>query len=253
MNALVMQSGDVLFQSGDIAFNGYESMKADAEVLAKQIENLIVTEDNVKDVKKILAGSNKALKELNSRRIQIKKELMQPYEKFATQIKEIEAIVDSANQVVKSKVQDLEEMEREEKREALKKIYHDKTQMLPYLDYITFDVFFKENYLNKSFTIAKYENELDAFIEKTLKDIEYLQDKGPEYLTEYFNTFNLQTTLMTVESRQEMMARVKDEEDDGIAVGEVEEVAIFEVLGKANIKLIEMLLSENGIKFRRLK
>lgn len=253
MNDLVLQNNDVVFTQGDVVFNGYETLMEQAQEVAEYIQNIIVTEDNIKDVKKVLATSNKTLKELNDRRIQIKKELMKPYDEFARQIKEIESVVDEANEVVKSKVRDLEEIEREEKREALEQIWHDKTQTLPYKYYITFDVFFKDQYLNKSFSVKKFEEELDEFIEKTQKDIEYLKTKDPEYLTEYLNVFNLQEALTNIDKHKEMLVQIENEEDDEIVVGEVEEVGVFEIKGKANIKLIEMLLNENEIKFRRIK
>lgn len=251
MNDLVLQNNDVVFTQGDVRFNGYETLMEQAQEVAEYIQNIIVTEDNIKDVKKVLATSNKTLKELNDRRIQIKKELMKPYDEFAKQIKEIESVVDEANEVVKSKVRDLEEIERDKKREVLKQIWQDKTQTLPYKDYITFDVFFKEQYLNKTFSISKFEDELNQFIDTTLKDIAYLKTKESDYLTEYLNTFDLQTTLINVDRKLEMITSIQKEDDD-ITLGEEEEKAIFEITGKANIKLVEMLLDENEISYRRV-
>lgn len=251
MNELVLTNNDVVFTQGDIKFNGYESLMNQAKEVAGYIENIVVTEDNIKDVKKVLATSNKTIKELNDRRIAIRKELKKPYDDFAGQIKEIESVVNEANDKVKSKVKELEEKERQEKKETLKTIWQDKTQMLPYNDYITFERFFEERFSNKTFAISKYEEELNEFIEKTLKDINYLNTKPKEYLSEYLETLDLQETLSNVDRRSEIQQQIEEEEVDEITVGE--EKAVFEITGKANIKLVEMLLDENEVDYRRVK
>lgn len=67
---------------GSILFPAYKKIKNDSLLLAQQIENIEVTEENVKQSKKLLAAVNKEVKNLESERVLIKKEMLEPYNEF---------------------------------------------------------------------------------------------------------------------------------------------------------------------------
>ena len=78
------------YRPGEIVFDGYEDLLNQANQIADYLKTIEVTPDNIKENKKMLAKVNKSIKELNDRRISIKKEINKPYDDFALKIKEIE-------------------------------------------------------------------------------------------------------------------------------------------------------------------
>src|SRR4051794_7228445 len=114
-NELVVDIEKIVVKQGSIQFNDYENVKQQAIKLAEEIKTVEVTEDNIKQSKKLLAAVNKRLKELDDKRISIKKVMLEPYQLFEEQVKEIAAIVKDADQDVREQVKYLEEFERLEK------------------------------------------------------------------------------------------------------------------------------------------
>lgn len=96
-------------KQGSILFPAYKKIKSDSLLLAQQIENIEVTEENVKQSKKLLAAVNKEVKNLESERILIKKEMLEPYNEFEKQVKEIVSIVKTADEMVRQQVTQMEE------------------------------------------------------------------------------------------------------------------------------------------------
>ena len=109
----LMKVSSIEFIPGVINFKQYDVLLDQAEQVAEMIKSVVVTEDSVQESKKLLARSRKSLKTLNDERIRIKKELLKPYDVFAEQIKNIEKVVDEANQNINKQVRMIEEVERQ--------------------------------------------------------------------------------------------------------------------------------------------
>lgn len=250
----LMKVSSIEFIPGVINFKQYDVLLDQAEQVAEMIKSVVVTEDSVQESKKLLARSRKSLKTLNDERIRIKKELLKPYDVFAEQIKNIEKVVDEANQNINKQVRMIEEVERLEKKKEIEESWDKIVQSFDYKDLINFDHFFEERHLNKSVSISKIEKEINDFLETVGKDLDYLKSKGDEYVAEYLNNFDLNTTLQVVEQRKEVIEKINEtKEENEIIVGEKIEKAIFEIEGKANIKLVELLLKENEINYRKIE
>ncbi|EAD5794130.1 DUF1351 domain-containing protein, partial [Listeria monocytogenes] len=145
---------------GSILFPAYKKIKSDSLLLAQQIENIEVTEENVKQSKKLLAAVNKEVKNLESERILIKKEMLEPYNEFEKQVKEIVSIVKTADEMVRQQVTQMEEEEREDKKLVLKRMFEKRIRMYDFKTYFTFDDFLENRHLNKSLSINKIESEM---------------------------------------------------------------------------------------------
>src|SRR5699024_12332068 len=62
------------------------------------------------------------------RRISIKKEMLQPYNTFESQVKDIVSIVKQADNVVRSQVKEIEERDREAKRQELEALFNKRSE-----------------------------------------------------------------------------------------------------------------------------
>ncbi|MGK9347623.1 DUF1351 domain-containing protein, partial [Melissococcus plutonius] len=96
MNDLIIQEFDenaLVVDIGTIQFSAFDQIKQSATKLANHIEKVEVTEDNVKESKKLVATVSKQVKKLNDKRIKVKRQMLEPYNDFEKQVKEITDIV----------------------------------------------------------------------------------------------------------------------------------------------------------------
>lgn len=191
-----------------IAFDEYEGLLQDAYRVAELVRGMEVTGDNVKEIKKVLAAVNKSVKRLNDRRIEIKKEIMKPYETFNAQIKEIERVVKEADEMVRQNVRLLEEREREDKKNKLVKIWLLRIQTYDYAGMVPFDRWLEPSHLNKSTSVSKAEDQMVDFLETVEKDLTVLRSYGQDHMALYLDTLNLADTLAEMERRQKERDRV---------------------------------------------
>lgn len=244
----------VYVHKGNITFNAYETYKEQALAIADFIYGVTeVTEDNIKESKKVLAEARKVVTNLENERKRLKKEWNEPFTKFEQQIKEIVTIIDDADKEIRAQVRDLEEKERQAKKEKLFEMFTDKAQWMIMHDALgdeLFDRWLTPYYLNKSVSMKQCEEAMAEWLREKEEGFDVLfetedDDLRAEYLTAYCKTLDLQTTLKTVQADRKVKEQVSS-----INTGTVtEEKGIFVVTGKANIKLVEMLLDENGIKY----
>lgn len=236
---------DVKYNTGMVTFPAFEFYKGQAEQIAKQIKETDVTEENVKDVKKLLADARKVTIALDQRRIAIKKEILRDYNTFESQIKELTSIIDEADNDVRSKVRLMEEKEREVKENTIKELWDKRVSQYQINDYVptAFNFWLQPSYLNKSTSMKSIEKEMVDWLEATENAINTLKGMDEEYLVEYINCLDLSTAISSVNERSKIREVVSDMSD--------EETASFIITGKKNIKLVEMLLNENEIEFKR--
>ena len=238
---------------GSIEFPGYSDLKGKALQVAKIIRETEVNEETIKTAKKLLAEANKAVKELEDRRIGVKKQMMGPYLEFEDQVKEIVAIVKDADQEVRSKVRELEEIERDNKEQALKEIWN--TRMRPYrdeLEFLVFEDWLEPYHLNKSTPISKIEEDMAAFLSAKCSDVIAIKslENSIDILDEYTRSLDMALSIQTVTQR------IKNKEELNKKYGAVNavidqptKITVFYIEDDAQARLAEILLKDNNIKF----
>lgn len=242
------------FVAGEIKFDGYEELLKQAEEIAKYLGSIEVTPDNLKENKKILAKVNKSVKELNDRRIAIKKEINKPYDEFALKIKEIEEVVKSADEIVRFQVRQLEEEEREEKREKLEEIWNKRIGQYDYAKLFKFDQFLEAKHLNKTSTIKSVEEEMVDFLEKAERDIALLTEyeNGKSLINSYLEVRDFATVIAMDKKEKEKIAE-QEKVLSKVETVEKQKVYVFTIRNEKDAKLAEMLLKDNKIEFEMIE
>lgn len=234
-----------------INFSDYETLKSQAIELAQHINTVEVTEENIKTTKKMLASVNKSIKELNDRRIVIKKEILAPYEIFAEQIKEIESIVRDADTVVRNQVREIEERERQDKKDELYRIWNLRIKHYDFAQMIEFDDWLEPKHLNKSESITQSENNMSDFLEKCERDLGVLSnmEDAKDLIYEYVQSklFDVADAIQRVNNKK-LVLNAQNEVIQDVKQDEVKRYA-FVVTGEKDRKLTEMLLKEHEIEF----
>lgn len=250
MELVRINDARVDFTTGSINFDGYEELLNQAKEIAKHLGSIEVTAENIKENKKILAKVNKSIKELNDRRIAIKKEINKPYDEFAKKIKEIEKVVKSADEIVRFQVRELEEKEREDKEKKLEEIWNKRVGQYDYAKLFKFDQFLEARHLNKTSTIKSVEEEMVDFLEKAERDIALLTDyeNGKSLINSYLEIKDFATVIAMDKKEKEKLAE-QEKVLERVESKEEEKTYVFTIKDDKDAKLAEMLLKENNIKF----
>lgn len=241
---------DVTYDIPQVNFPAYEEYKEKAYAVADHIYHMDVTPENIKEAKATIAKSRKLTDRLNQARIEMKKKILMNYNVFEEQVKEIVGIIDDADKEVRAKVKDLDEAERQKKRDMIHELW---LKRIPAYDYElmttvlpdAFERWLKPKHLNKTTTMKSVEEDMTAWIQKTLTEISTLQDMGDEYLEAYSYTGDMAAAIKQVRQREDFLDTVH-----GLKAEDLEEESqTFIVYGDDNISKAEDLLRRNNIKF----
>lgn len=179
------------------------------------LENQIVTIDNVKVMKALRAELNKEIKDFEAQRGSIKKAIAEPYKEFEDIYKtEITDRYNSAVEVLKNKIDFVEDKIKTEKRDNVISYFNELCEN-ENIDFLKFEDLKIE--VNLSTSEKKYKEEVNGFVEKTLDDLALIKtaDFEAEILTEYKKSLNCSQAITTVTARKEAekqeQARIKAE------------------------------------------
>lgn len=245
---IIEKQNDITYEVPAVAFPAYEEYMAKARMVADYIGSMEVSEENIKETKETLAKAKKLTDRLSRIRIDMKNDLLRNYVVFETQVKEIVSIIDDADKELRSKVKELDEMERNAKREQIYEIWKKRTISCPVLTNIipdAFDRWMSPKHLNKSESMSNIEKDMTEWIRKTMGDIALADSMGDEYLAMYSQCCNLARTIETVNRQKEAIKTVRREKETGT------EKETFTVYGTKDIALTERLLKENDIEYTK--
>lgn len=232
---------------GNIVFTEYESLKQQALELAHNIEQVEVTDDNIQVSKKMLAAVNKRIKEMEERRISIKKEILEPYNLFESQVKEIVSIVKDAENLVRDQVRELEENERNEKRAAIREIFEKRIPHYNFGETFGFDDFIKPQHLNKTVTMKAIESEMVNWLEGKDRDLQVIKTlPNADYvLAEYLDTKDLAIAIQIVNQREERRQQVSAP----VITKPKEAAFIITLTDEKDATAVEMFMQLKNIKY----
>lgn len=245
-NLPVLQTDDLITVTpGTITFDDTELVEQ-ALFIAEKLKSMEVTEDNLKDAKKVVARVSKAVKELEQERISAKKKVLEPYDTLEKRVKRIVTIVKDAETRIRDITKTFDEAERRKKEkevEALFSTLRDKYN----LKIINFHKFLQPHHLNKSQSMKKNHDEIVEFFEQIKKDIAVIDrfdDHSTEVLTEYIKTLDLSKSIETVEERHEIKETIENSQ-----ITEPQESMVAFIIPSGQVNFTKLLLETNNIPF----
>lgn len=145
----------------------YDRLAASAKAMVAKYDGLLVSEDQVKDIKKEMAEINAAKLRLDKARKDAVRRISEPIKAFEARIKEVCAIFDHAYESLGAQVKEFERKEREEKRLYVQTLIDEPLRLAkdadPALAYkLTLAV--RDKWLNKTATFKAIQEEIDAEI-----------------------------------------------------------------------------------------
>lgn len=258
-----LDTNEIIVTSGVVQFDGFERLRNEAIEMAEMINNVEVSEENIKVSKKLVVAVSKRIKEMDDKRISIKKTILEPYNEFEKQVKEITTIVKDAENTVRRQVRELEEKEREQKEAALRDIFEKRLKqyelILMYKDHFTFDRFLEPSYLNKSTSINAVEEKMINYLERINTELNVIQgmtDKE-EILTEFLTHQSMTKAMSIVNERRTLKEQVRKAEEakkENVLKRSDEEQEFTIVLNnERDLLTVELFLQANKINYKTEK
>lgn len=182
----------------EIGFN-FDELKNELTERLHHYNSLVVTEDAIKEAKADLAKLRKLNEAIDTRRKEVKRQCMAPYNAFEAQVKELTALIDAPVAAINGQIKTFEEQEKAKKYEEIAVAY---TELVPeaYRDIIPLDRILDQKWLNKSTTMKSVREAIEALAKHTHVEVSYLEAAvDPKYLTavraEYIKTLNFDKAL----------------------------------------------------------
>lgn len=250
-NELKLDAQQIVVIQGSIEFNEFDHIKMQAVALSDQIKAVEVNEENIKESKKLLAAVNKRLKELEDKRISVKKTMLEPYQAFEDQVKEIVNIVKEADAAVRDQVKYLEEFSRLEKEAAIENIFNKRKQQYKLFsaEVPNFQDFLQAKHLNKTTSIAAVETEMITWLEKIKQDLEVIQTlhNGNEVLSVYIGLYDLARAISLVNVQEQ--ARQAAEASGVLNKTAAKKAWVIVIYEEKDLTLLKLFMDNNEIKF----
>lgn len=177
-----------------------EPFRLHAEQYVEKYSKLEFTEEDVKDVKKIIAELNNKAREFDDIRKDIKKKFSEPLKAFEVVINSVSSVYENSVEILKSKLEVYERKYRDEKTTQIENI----NEQLAYEHNMALSANFpiiKESYYNKTMSLAAIRKDLEV----EFKNLAILQEN--ERLKEIAEAERLQRRMTML---NELNAKYKD-------------------------------------------
>lgn len=192
-----------------------EQITSAVENIISQYEGITYTEEQIRDAKKDRAILNAMKTDISNRRIQVKKDLMAPYNVFEAEVKEVVAMIEKPIEMIDKQLIEYEEKQKEEKKNELESFFNENVCGLE--GSLTFDMIFNLKWLNKTSSLKSCKDEIIKEIETANNDLMYIDSNIPEKYAAYARDFylrknrNLSTVLREVARMEEIDRKAEEE------------------------------------------
>ena len=180
----------------EIVWNN-EELKRELAARMAEYDALVLTEDQVKEGKKELAALRKLRTAMDDERKRIKKQYLDPYQKFEAQIKEVIALVDAPIQLIDRQIKEFDEQKRIEKMNQIHEIYDQSIGTLRGI--LPFERVLDEKWLNATASLKSTEKAIHDLVDRVNSDLDTIEALGSRYDMQirdvYIRTLDLSTAL----------------------------------------------------------
>lgn len=197
--------------AGSISFE-LDTLKASLREMTGVYKGLVVTEDTLQGAKKDLAMLRKLSKELNDRKIAVKKSFMAPYDAFEKEVKEALAIIDEPVKLIDSQVKEFEARRKEEQKAHCIEVFNEAVG--EYAEYITFESVFKDSWLNATAKDKDIVDDVQTRVVQVKNDIQTLKALNSDIEADLLEAYKTYGLAMAVQRNTDYMkAKQKITED----------------------------------------
>lgn len=200
----------------EIGFN-FDELKTELAERLDHYNNLVVTEDGIKEAKDDRAKLNKLRTAIDTRRKEIKKEYVKPYNEFEAKIKELTALIDEPIKAIDTQLEGYEERRKEAKRQKIEEAYE---EIIPeeFKSIITLSRILDESWLNKTATMKKVREDLQDIAKRTTTDMRVIdgveEDHRIAVKARYISTLDIEAAMTELDRLKEAQEAFRAREEE---------------------------------------
>ena len=177
-------------------------------------ENMPVSLENKAVRKKDLAMLRKVKKAVSDRRSEVKRQWLEPYNVFDTQVRELLGLIDRPVAVIDDQIKELESRERMKKLEEIESLFGE--MAANYTEWLTLEMIFDDKWLNATTSMKKVKEELTGKISEIGNALTMLNmsvsEVKEEAIERYKADLNLQSAMMHINQYEAQRARILEAE-----------------------------------------
>ena len=197
-----------------IEFN-YEQLKGQLAVQLERYQNLVVTEDAIKEAKADRASLRKLSEALETKRKEVKKRCLAPYTDFEAKIRELVGMIDAPVQAIDGQIKAFEDAKRETKRGEITAFYAQTAGDLAGM--VPLSVLWRDEWLNATVSLKKVREEITARLERVRADLQVLDTVEGEFLEavklKYLEHLDVSEALAERKRLQEQAEKLRSYEE----------------------------------------
>ena len=217
-----------------------EQLKNLSEEIDKKVERamkLVVSDETVKEVKKVRAELNNEFKELETQRKYVKEKILTPYNQFEETYKECVSIkYKTADETLKNKINEVEQEQKAKKEQEIKDYYTELcySEKLEWLCEAKYYELADIN-ITLSASLKSLKEKANQFVERVKSDLKLIdtQEHKAEIMAEYKTKLQVASAITNVNDR------FKREEEEKQRLAEMQEQKEQEQKIKQEIAEIE--------------
>ncbi|MGF7002442.1 hypothetical protein M2149_000818 [Lachnospiraceae bacterium PFB1-21] len=204
-------------QQGVIDFN-FEELKKSLELKMAEYEGSVFTEENKDIAKKEVASLRALKKEVDAKRIEIKKQSMEPYNAFESKVKELTGIIDRPIELISRQIEEMEEKRITEKKFLIQELFHEAFGSTEELSFISLENISDSKWTNASVSKKAIKDQLEEIKARTLNELAIIganpSDAKKEALDLYKINRDLTAALTHINTYEANKAKALEREEE---------------------------------------
>ena len=196
-----------------IEFNN-EEMKGEFSKKLVHYNTLEVTEDSIRDAKADKAALNKLKEAIETRRKEIKKTYLLPYENLEKQCKELVAMIDAPVKSIDGQIAVFDQKLQDEKWKQISEYYN--TEVKELKDLVPLEKIVSSKWKNKGESLESVNNGIGDTLERIRGELETISTLHSEFEQQikdvYLNDYNLSKALMEQKRLEERQKQIEEME-----------------------------------------
>lgn len=240
-------------ENGSIVTN-IEVIKKHIAAGLEEYKHMVFTEETKKEAKATVADLRKLKKEVNARKIEVKKRYMAPYEDFETQAKELMSLIDEPIDYIDGQIKEFEQKRIEERKALITDTYDGIMQEHEDVkEYLPLSRIYNSKWENATTSMKAINEEIMERVEHTEKDLAMIRSMGSEFedkgIAAYARSVELADAISTMNQYQKQKEEIlRRKEEDAKRKAEMEERKAQEVLEKVENHVVADITSAQEVK-----
>lgn len=213
-----------------VIIENLKSVKSEIEKKVNSACEMVCTDENYKEIKKLRSELNKEFSEFESRRKAVKSEIMTPYEAFETVYKDcVTNPYKKADSALKGKINATEQELKRVKYEKSKSYFDEYSKSLG-IDFVTYEQVNLN--ITMSVSLKKLKETIKSNLDKIMDDLKLIatQEHKDEILYEYKRSLNVSVAITSVTERYKAIEEEKARAEAERAEREKAEQAVSNTL-----------------------